>query len=172
MYSCASDVGRQESLKYLGQEVYLSKACTNNRGNVLHELGHVVGLYHEVTRYDRDQYIEIFWENILPGAEYWFQPIPHTEIDSLGVPYDPGSIMHFSPDAYSKNGNDTLRVRDNVTFEGQVGQRDSLSDLDVRQIELFYGCHNSKLMVIPNPQVLAHAVNLPILLCICWLIIF
>ncbi len=138
----------QKYLKYRGQDVYLTESCTENRGNIIHELGHVIGLYHEITRADRDQYIEIFWDNIRDRMDRWFQILSSNEIDSLGVPYDLASIMHFSPTDFAKPGKVAFRVRDNVTFNGVVGQRDSLSEGDIRQVNLFYGCDPGTLVIV------------------------
>ena len=56
-------------MQYAGtgsQEISLGTGC-NNTGIVMHEMMHAVGFWHEQARYDRDQYVEILWENIQPG---------------------------------------------------------------------------------------------------------
>lgn len=45
--------------------MYLSHVCTV--GNLCHELMHALGLHHEHTREDRDQYVTIEWEHIVKG---------------------------------------------------------------------------------------------------------
>ncbi|MED6240225.1 hypothetical protein ATANTOWER_017806 [Ataeniobius toweri] len=57
---CASFVGVSGG----SQPVFLSQACT--AGNLAHELIHALGLYHEHTRDDRDNYVTINWSNIIP----------------------------------------------------------------------------------------------------------
>ena len=41
-------------------------------GIVAHELLHALGFYHEQSRWDRNQYVEIMWENIEDGKCYTF----------------------------------------------------------------------------------------------------
>lgn len=42
------------------------------------------------------------------GAERQFKKYSHGQIDSLGVVYDYGSVMHYPRWAFSKNGRDTI----------------------------------------------------------------
>ena len=124
---------------YDGQTVSLTKECVKDRGKIIHELGHVIGFWHEHTRPDRDDHIEILWENIRRSRVRDFDKRPPSHIDSLGVPYDLGSIMQYPLDAFSKNEEPTIRVLD-TNFTGVVGQRDGLSQYDSRQANLFYAC--------------------------------
>ncbi|EDO26733.1 predicted protein, partial [Nematostella vectensis] len=62
---CWSPVGRQVDVVG-GQELSIGDGC-NEKGIILHELMHALGFWHEQARTDRDEYINVLWENIMPG---------------------------------------------------------------------------------------------------------
>ena len=64
---CFSAVGRQGGV----QVVSLGSGCVQH-GVVVHELLHVLGMWHEQSRHDRDHYVRILWQNIAPGMEDQF----------------------------------------------------------------------------------------------------
>ena len=60
------------------------------------------------------------------------------ESTSLGQPYDLQSIMHYSNKAFSSNGGDTIQSKADPTMK--LGNENSLSAVDVLQINLLYRC--------------------------------
>lgn len=48
------------------QILNLAKGCFKH-GTIVHELLHTIGFYHMQSTYDRDEYVEIIWENIIAG---------------------------------------------------------------------------------------------------------
>lgn len=104
-------------------------------GSTIHEIGHAVGLHHEQTRRDRDQYIEVFVNNIISGKESNFA-VHGTWRNSDSGPYDFDSIMHYSSYAFSKNGQPTIRKRSGGLISAQ---RQSLSVGDIEGVESMYG---------------------------------
>lgn len=107
------------------QAISIGKNC-DKFGIVAHELGHVIGFWHEHTRPDRDQHVSIVRDNIQQGAasgcaeatpagarvcdqvcvgagqEYNFLKMEPDEVDSLGEVYDFGSIMHYARNTFSR----------------------------------------------------------------------
>lgn len=124
---CSSYVGMQGGM----QPINLARGCS--LGNTIHEIGHAVGLWHEQSRNDRDEFVDIRYENIISVYAFNFDKRPNDGVD-IG-PYDYGSIMHYPKWAFSKNGKDTI-----VPYgDYEIGQRDGLSEGDIAAIELLYG---------------------------------
>ncbi|KAE8587888.1 hypothetical protein XENTR_v10022166 [Xenopus tropicalis] len=117
------------------QTVQLASYGCIYRGIIQHELNHALGFYHEQSRSDRDDYVTIHTENILPGYEGNFNK---ANTNNLGLEYDYSSVMHYPGDAFSKNGNLTIVPKPDPTVP--IGQRDGLSILDVSKINRLYQC--------------------------------
>jgi Astacin (Peptidase family M12A) len=125
--SCSSYVGRQTG----AQPVYLSSRCKTME--TAHEIGHVLGLWHEQSRMDRDKYVKIMWENI--ADNYWYNFNQHIN-DGLDFgDYNYNSIMHYSAFAFSKNGERTI-----IPFNDSVviGQRSFISKGDIEAVNALY----------------------------------
>lgn len=77
-------------------------------GVVVHELLHALGFYHQQSSTERDEYVKINWENIIPGHAHNFNKYARTHVSNFGVEYDYQSVMHYSSKAFSKNGKNTI----------------------------------------------------------------
>ncbi|MCH9689854.1 MAG: M12 family metallopeptidase [Gammaproteobacteria bacterium] len=125
--TCASSVGRQGGI----QTLHLAPRCHTMM--IAHELGHVLGLWHEQARLDRDIYIDVHWENIEEEHFYNFSRRVG-EGKNQGI-YDYDSIMHYSESAFSKNGKATLVPR---VSGFKIGQRTHLSAGDIAAVNALY----------------------------------
>ncbi|XP_070539299.1 bone morphogenetic protein 1 homolog isoform X2 [Ptychodera flava] len=132
--SCCSYVGRLGVGKQL---LSIGPAC-DSFGIILHEIGHAVGFWHEQSRPDRDDFVEVISENMRSGARYNYNKLSKSEVNSMDQPYDYDSIMHYGTHYYSKNRLWTLKPK---VQNARIGQRKKLSDLDIIQTNLLYRCH-------------------------------
>lgn len=110
---CSSYIGKQG---FGRQIINLSVDGCMKYGTIIHELMHALGIVHEQSRKDRDQYIKILWDNIRDGAEHNFDK-PRVETVDYGVPYNSRSVMHYSLNAFSKNRNlNTMEILVSIFF--------------------------------------------------------
>lgn len=116
------------------RRVNISSDCSV--GNIIHEICHTLGMYHEQTRQDRDTHVTIEWANIKESWKSQFRKYTaRPDYSTLrGVDlgdYDYGSIMHYhngvGGNAAIDNTQPTITpVQSGVT----IGQRTALSNTD------------------------------------------
>ncbi|XP_058990350.1 astacin-like metalloendopeptidase [Mustela lutreola] len=135
MSGCFSSVGRSGGM----QVVSLAPTCLQKGpGIVLHELMHVLGFWHEHSRADRDRYIRINWNEILPGFEINFIK---SQSSNMLVPYDYSSVLHYGRFAFSRRGLPTITPLWAPSV--QIGQRWNLSTSDITRVLRLYDCNPS-----------------------------
>ncbi|KAF7635382.1 Metalloendopeptidase [Meloidogyne graminicola] len=78
--------------------LWVRKTCVKHR-IVLHELFHLLGVFHEHQRSDRDKYIEIFEKNIREDKKINFIKIKNDE--TWGLPYNYDSIMNYRENIFN-----------------------------------------------------------------------
>lgn len=120
------------------QEIIVSSGI--NSGVIAHELLHSLGIYHEQSRKDRDNYITIIKENIIDKYAYNFNIVPGVSYTG----YDYASIMHYFSTAFTKDekkGLPTIKCKSNgveVPCPLNMGQQDGLSNGDAAGINSLY----------------------------------
>jgi hypothetical protein len=113
--ACNSNVGM------IGGEQRMSLGCVEDAVTpsatsvAIHEIGHAIGLWHEQSRADRDEFVDIIQANINPDYLDAFRKIGWNGL-MLGA-YDFTSIMHYRPKAFSTNGQDTIVAKNGATIQ-------------------------------------------------------
>nr|CAH0101541.1 unnamed protein product [Daphnia galeata] len=122
------------------QELSLDDGCMVN-GIVIHELMHAAGFWHEHMRPDRDTYVKINLANVLQQYRSQFDLLPTTQVTTLGLSYDYGSVMHYPKTAFAIDRN--IDVITPLIGNPTLGQRTGFSDLDVQKLNKLYSCSGS-----------------------------
>lgn len=137
---CSSYIGRtwMSNQNPNGQLVTLGPGCVST-GVIQHEFYHAMGFDHEQTRSDRDDYVNIKFENIEDDMEYNFYKNDATDHHVMAEsPYDFWSVMQYSSYSFSMNGGATITKKtDDQPFPVQ---RVKASSMDVYQLCKIYDC--------------------------------
>ena len=137
---CESSVGR------VGGEQTVGGAANCTLGTLLHEFGHVVGLWHEQSRSDRDTYVTYNYQNVIKGSAINFnQLLDNAQNLTL---YDYASVMHYIPFAFSANGGPTLEsIPPGIPLSNATGY----TEADIDGIMRLYSIIPSNVTVTSNP---------------------
>lgn len=104
------------------QNIKLSRNAIVSVGTIVHEICHAIGMYHEMCRTDRDNYVRINFEGMDENTRYQYKTYAERNENGVNIGnFDFGSIM-----MYSSNG--VMYKLDNSYIRSQ---RDSLSYTDM-----------------------------------------
>uniref|UniRef100_A0A8C5S1I3 Metalloendopeptidase n=1 Tax=Laticauda laticaudata TaxID=8630 RepID=A0A8C5S1I3_LATLA len=131
---CWSSVGNLQT----GQVVSIGSGC-EHKDIVEHEVLHALGFFHEWSRTDRDNYVEIWWNEIIEGQAYIFEKY-ESFISDLNTPYDYESVIHYGPYSFSKNNSVRTITTKIPEFNNVIGQSQDMSKIDVERLNRMYHC--------------------------------
>lgn len=114
------------------QKIGLAKFCYT--GAVTHEIGHALGLWHEQTRNDRDDFVEVKWCNIDEPERHNFFKVEDDGFD-IGE-YDYKSVMQYPRGAFSTNRRVTMESKTSKPVPWIAHRK--VSDKDAYAIRCLY----------------------------------
>lgn len=121
------------------QELSMSRPGCLRTGTMAHEAIHALGYDHIHNSIDRDDYVEIFWENIQPEFHFAFDKVDPNWFNNFGTTYDLRSIMHYPRWAFSSNGRDAILPRDR-SYSDIIGETRLISEGDVTRLLRMHEC--------------------------------
>jgi len=124
------------------QRVSLGKGCLHTT-TALHEVMHALGFSHEQSRPDRDEYLNIIWNNIIPAKKDQYKI--EKESTTYDTDYDYCSIMQYEQGSFGqvKNGKTLMTMvvkKPNKKCSDSLGLTPHLTDGDIKKINKLYEC--------------------------------
>lgn len=146
--------GGDSAVGMIGGQQYIHIGNTSwNRPTVCHEFGHTLGLIHEHQRSDRDSFVMILTNNIIPGLEPDFTKLTTSLNEGA---YGFLSVMHYGRNALSiSNTLDTVEpLPAYMQYLNIMGQQFDpvLSALDRSGMAARYGSGPSITNIVTNTQ--------------------
>lgn len=132
---CWSMIGDQQ----VGQNISIGEGC-DFKATIEHEILHALGFFHEQSRTDRDDYVNIWWDQIITDYEHNFNTYDDNTITDLNTPYDYESLMHYGPFSFNKNESIPTITTKIPEFNTIIGQLPDFSAIDLIRLNRMYNC--------------------------------
>jgi hypothetical protein len=142
---CEATVGRAGGEQMVGGSGGSNNPCS--LATVLHEMGHVVGLWHEQSRPDRNTYISVNYDNLIKGSISNFNQI-YDNAQTFGTLFDYASIMEYPAFSFSRNGGPAIEsMPAGIPLSNLAGY----TATDIDGIERLYGSAPKAISITSNP---------------------
>jgi hypothetical protein len=129
-----------------GGEQIVGGSIDCNLATLLHEMGHTVGLWHEQSRPDRNKYVDVEYQNIIPSTYPYFNVIIDNA-ETFGL-YDYASVMQYPAFTDSRNGAPAI---ESIPAGIPLQNTTSFSAGDIDGIKRLYGAAPTSVTITSDP---------------------
>lgn len=132
---CSSEVGMRNT----GRQLMNLNPSICVHGKIVHELLHSLGFLHMHTANERDDYLEVKWDNIKKSAALNFHQFK-SHVSMFGTKFDYDSILHYSEKAFAIDKSKPTLVPLHKDMAKNMGQRIgnfSICFLKTKNIDIF-----------------------------------
>uniref|UniRef100_A0A0K0EP81 Metalloendopeptidase n=1 Tax=Strongyloides stercoralis TaxID=6248 RepID=A0A0K0EP81_STRER len=138
---CASWIGHVSGNH--SQIINLTYDCNNRPLSILHEIGHALGLIHEQSRRDRDEFVEVDYNSLTSNQGHNFQVYKNSKYKNFTTSYDYASIMHYEPYSFATTwrwllGYPVIKPKVHWQYSSMMGQRKKMTFNEFKKINLCY----------------------------------
>jgi hypothetical protein len=138
--SCEAYEGR------IGGEQTVGGSASCTVATILHEMGHVVGVWHEQSRPDRDTYVNVNYGAVIKASRSNFDIL--LDDNQVLSPYDYASVMEYPAFSFSRNGEPCI---ESIPAGMPLSNPNGYSAADIDGIDRLYGAIPSAVTVTSNP---------------------
>ena len=158
-YGCWTTIGRDPMPRDSPNNlISLGESCTGI-GTIHHEVMHSLGVGHEQGRFDRDDHVDVHWDNIQETYLSQFNKVDEDRWVDMKVPYDFHSVMQYGGNSFQINKDEPtisykrdghqIKKGDPVENKGGMGSF-GMSSMDVYQLCKMYECETCAHRDIPT----------------------
>lgn len=130
----------------VGGEQTVGGSGTCTVATILHEMGHVLGVWHEQSRPDRNTYVNVNYGAVIKASRSNFDQF--LDNDQELTLFDYASVMEYPPYSFSRNGEPCI---ESIPAGIPLSNPNGYSAADIDGIERLYGLIPTAVTVTSNP---------------------